>query len=199
MKEFNNIEQLVAELKNKKLCDKKILVGIDGFLGTGKTNLSNTLKTVFGANCINVIDIDDKEKIYYLRNNGSIIKHTDFNKLKNDIINFKRKTSVIFSSICLLKILKTINVPPDIYVYIKRMAKPVGRATDTWQDEYDCTFEDNINSWEDNEITKTLKFDNQTNTVNVKKSLMIRKEVVQYHQEYKPHENAKYCYLRYEK
>lgn len=199
MKQFNEIKRLADELKNRGVCSKNFLIGIDGFLNAGKTCLAKSLNDVLGGNCINVIDIDDEEKDYYPRNRGSIIKYTNFNKLKMDIIHIQHKTSVIFSSACLLQILKGINTSPDIHIYVKRMAKPVGRAPDTWQDEYDCTFKGDINEWENNEISEALRFDSQTNTVDVKKSLMTKKEVVQYHQKYKPHENAEYYYIRYEK
>ena len=86
MKQFDDIKQLADELKNIGICNKKFIVGIDGFLEAGKTFLANNLRDILGANYINVIDIDDKERKYYPRNRGSIIKYTDFKKIKGDII-----------------------------------------------------------------------------------------------------------------
>lgn len=190
MKKFSDIKQLVDELKIREVCSKNLLIGIDGFLGAGKTYLADNLGKILGVNCANIIDIDDKERNYYPRNNGSIIKYTDFNKLKNDIINIQRKTSVIFSTACLLQILKEINISPDVYIYVKKMAKHIDRAPDTWLDQDNCTFEGDINEWGKQGLSET------GNLINVEQPTT-KKEVIQYHQEYKPHENADYLYNRY--
>ncbi|MFH1712822.1 MAG: hypothetical protein ABH896_01360 [Candidatus Jacksonbacteria bacterium] len=161
----SDITQLINEFKRKGIYNQHhLLIGIDGFLGAGKTYLANQLGKVLGLNDIKVIDLDDNKKKYFSRNQGSII-NCDFKKLKEDITNFRKKTSVIFSSVCLLQILKKIDVFPNVHVYIKKMAKPVGGASDTWRDEDDCMFMDDIGEWEKHEISRTLKFDSQINTV----------------------------------
>lgn len=169
---FENILQIVEVLKGQDLRNKKIIIGIDGFAGAGKTTLAKDLRDSLGINSINVIDIDDGE--YYPRGKGGIIEYIDFTKLKKDITN--SQISVCFVSVCLLQIFEKIKIIPDIHIYIKKMAARIGSAPDLWRDENDCTFE------ADNQWAKTLK-----------------KEDVQYHQRYKPHEKADYCYLRFEK
>lgn len=82
IKHFDNKEQLVDELKNREICSKNLLIGIDGFLGAGKTYLADDLVEILGTNCVNTIDIDDEEKNYYLQKKRSIIKYTNFDKLK---------------------------------------------------------------------------------------------------------------------
>lgn len=67
IKHFDNKEQLVDELKNREICSKNLLIGIDGFLGAGKTYLADDLVEILGTNCVNTIDIDDEEKNYYLQ------------------------------------------------------------------------------------------------------------------------------------
>ncbi|MBA3046959.1 hypothetical protein KKC83_05350 [Patescibacteria group bacterium] len=193
IKHFDNKEQLVDELKNREICSKNLLIGIDGFLGAGKTYLADDLVEILGTNCVNTIDIDDEEKNYYLQKKRSIIKYTNFDKLKNDIINLQRKTSVIFSSACLLQILKKINISPDIHIYIKKMAKCVGCAPDKWIDEDNCTFEGDINKWGKQGLSERLE------PVDTEQLETTRKEVVRYHQKYKPHEKAEFLYKRYEK
>jgi len=196
MKYFNDVKQLADELMIRKVCSKKFLIGIDGFLGAGKTRLADNLLKILDTNCVNVIDIDDEEKNYYPRNKGSITKNIDFIKLKNDIINIQ--TSVIFSSTCLMQILEKIGISLDVYVYIKRMAKYYKNAPDIWLDEDDCTFMGDVNEWEEHEISKALKLNNQINPFDVKKQLLLTKEVIQYHQKYQPYKNPEYFYSRYE-
>lgn len=193
MKYFNNIEQLANELKNRGVCSKNFIIGIDGFFGAGKTYLADHLAKILGTDNVNIIDIDNKEKSYYPSNSSFAIEYIDFDKLKSDIINIQRKTSIIFSSACLLQILGKIKISPDIYIYVKRMAKCVGRYPETWRDKDVCIFEGDVNEWENNEVSKTLKFDSQAG-----RSLKGIKEVIQYHQKYKPYKNAEYYWLRYE-
>lgn len=73
------------------------------------------------------------------------------------------------------------------------MAKCVGCAPDKWIDEDNCTFEGDINKWGKQGLSERLE------PVDTEQLETTRKEVVRYHQKYKPHEKAEFLYKRYEK
>lgn len=187
MKSFENIEDITFELKKIGVCNKKQIVGVDGFLGAGKTCLADNIKNNFNNNSIAILDIDDKKKNYYKHNKGSVLKYTNFDKIKKDIMNCK--TSIFIVSICLFQIFEKININPDLSIYVKRMAKRVGKAPDSWLDENDCTYKNDVDKWVSNEKSS---YGAQLNKI------IIIKDVVQYHQRFQPFNKVDYHYLRFE-
>ncbi len=185
MKEFANLTQLSNELKNRESYSQCIIIGIDGFLGVGKTYFTEELKKILNITAVNI----DK---YRNKNIEGSVMNIRLKKMKKDIALMSKKRSLIIEGICLLNILQKIGVKCDLLIYIKRI-KQVSSSYSCWQDEDTCEYNGNL---EDKIKRYELNAKKFSEDPNYKPELTAIKECIKYHQEYKPHINADYCYKR---
>lgn len=186
IKHFDNVRQLADELKNRGVCSKNFLIGIDGFFGAGKTYLAKELGNALNINVINI----DK---YLIKNKEGSVKNIDLEKLKKDIISMGKKGSLIIEGACLLSIFELIDIKYNLLIYIKRI-KRVSSFYSFWRDKDECEY--------DGDIKEKIKQEK----INAKKLLgdpnyeprepIANKENMEYHQEFKPHKKANYYYNR---
>jgi len=105
---LNTENELISSLKNSSL-DSKSIVSIDGVDDVGKTTLSTKMvKELY----LSHIELDD----FVQENQGGFINYIDYDRLLDKIISNK---PVVVEGICVLQILNTIQLKPDVSVYIK--------------------------------------------------------------------------------
>jgi hypothetical protein len=186
-------EKILKVLKEKINRKTNLIIGVDGFFGSGKTNfVKNFLQKKLQ---IETVFLDD----YLIEKRGGYFINLRIDNLKQHVSSLlKSKLPFIIEGVCLLKILKEINITYDVLIYIKRMSKALGSASNLWCDEDDCTFAGDIDEWEKHEISRTLEYDSKANSIDIKEQIALPKEVVAYHQIFKPHKVNNIIYCRIE-
>jgi hypothetical protein len=184
------ILKILKEELNRKT---NLIIGVDGFSDSGKTTfVKNFLQKKLQ---IETIFLDD----YLIKNKGAYFINLRIDNLKQRVSSLsKSKLPFIIEGVCLLKILKEINITYDVLIYIKRTSKTLCSTPNLWRDEDNCTFAGDIDEWEKHEISQTSKYDSKANLIDIKEQIALTKEIVVYHQIFKPHKNANIIYCRIE-
>ncbi|HUC89889.1 MAG TPA: hypothetical protein VMR45_03735 [Patescibacteria group bacterium] len=149
------------------------IITIDGVDGSGKSTLSKELHKVLGGTLLD-------EETYSVEGVGYFVPETK--KLKSDIAPCLKKLPIIYESCFMEEILKTIGLKPDLRIYIKEMSQ-----MDGWGYEYslDCKTED--------EAVKEIQ---QSIPNGLKANAKFDIQMVKYHYQFRPHENADIIYHR---
>lgn len=144
------------------------IVGIDGFMGSGKTKLAFALAESLNGIRVSLdayIDRDAESENYAAK----IMRHylvSDLRKLQTAF------QFVIVEGICLLEVLAAISLTPDSHVYVKRIS-----TSGLWHDGFHL---------EDYETNKAIA-ENQEG---------LHKSEFEYHSKWRPHERAMAVYER---
>lgn len=110
---------LSEDICNKiRVLDMARVVGIEGFMGSGKTELGNEIASNIGAG---IIHLDDYAlKSHETRTYNECINYME---LKSCIDNFRNSyQKIIIEGICLQEVLLSIKIVPDFLIYIKRLS-----------------------------------------------------------------------------
>jgi hypothetical protein len=93
------------------------IAGIEGFMNSGKSYLSNEV----GASLSYIVLHTDD---YITPGDESLpyIERLDYNKLQLSLNEALCSSTVVIEGICLRQILARINVAPALFVYVKRMS-----------------------------------------------------------------------------
>lgn len=158
------------------------LIGIDGFLGAGKTTLAEKLS---GDIVCRFISLDN----YLNKNKGTYLDNINYRKLSRTVSS--QSGSLIIEGICLLSILKRCSIMPNILIYIKRFDK-----NGIWIDEDELAGEEGpdiiISRSKANQRKILLLLGEQKSA----SPYTCAYEIIRYHHSYKPHEKADYIFSR---
>ncbi|MFQ5863424.1 MAG: P-loop NTPase fold protein, partial [Candidatus Brocadiales bacterium] len=121
---FTKDSELMNTLKAKGVMNNFMVVGLDGVYGAGKTTLAKNLAEKLSSE---IIELDK----FVARGQGGYVEYINYSSLKQAIDGArKQETSVIVDGVCLLKVLRRIDVKLDILIYVKQM-----RPDGSWLDE----------------------------------------------------------------
>ncbi len=171
------------------------MISIDGNTGAGKSTLASNISEKLG---IIHLKLDDEKFLH--QNKGGCLKFVKFNVLLNEIelIVESGKISIV-DSVCILKILDNIGINSDLKLYVKRLSS-YGHWYDERKFDYTRTASDIINEEMDGVrlINNIAELSIDSNEMNEDQKNTLHDEIIEYHFEYKPNENADIIYNRIE-
>ena len=121
---FSDHDKL-AEAIHRRGCSNGI-IGIDGWLGAGKTTLAKLLAEKLSAEHF---DLDDALH----RDQGAYFQHLDFNKIRSKLSNAPGR--MVVSGVCFRQVLELVSATASVHIYVKRM------ALSGWPDEHEIETE----------------------------------------------------------
>lgn len=166
---YRNVDDLIDQIKSAKT------IGIDGVDGSGKTSLS---KEVGKKLNLSVLNLDD----YLIKNKENYVENLKYNEIHEFIE--KHQNCFIIEGVCLLNILKKLNLNLDCLIYVKRINK-----RDEWLDEEECDIKGSAE-----EIIKRIEEKIKIINPNSQGLTAFRKEVINYHAIEKPLSKANYFF-----
>jgi hypothetical protein len=116
-----------------ELCDElrrihpRAVIGVEGFMNSGKSHLSNAIATSLARPVIHTDDfvVPGDESLPY-------VDRLNLNQLKSSLRNANIGTSaIVVDGICLRHALARVNVAPALFIYVKRIA-----ANGLWHDGF---------------------------------------------------------------
>ena len=170
-----SFDELVEQLKNKSF---KVM-SVDGRDGSGKTYLSEKLNEHLGGSILSEVTY----------RSAGLAGKFEYDKIKilHDLAEALNKPPVIFESCFMLLILKDIGLKPSASVYVK----PMSETTDQWTDEDELDMEPT----KELALEKEISFGRQ---IGISPS-NFRLQMIEYHYDFKPHENSSIIFERVEK
>ncbi|MBW8330313.1 MAG: AAA family ATPase [Thiobacillus sp.] len=162
--------EAVASALRHSACSAKHVVGVDGFMGSGKTKLAFELAESLGGIRISLdtyIDRDADAQDYPSKIMRDYLA-SDLQKLKGAF------QFVVIEGICLLEVLAPISWVPDSLVYVKRIS-----TAGLWHDGFHLE-------------------DFETNQSTVENQEGLHRSEFEYHSKWRPHERATVVYERVE-
>jgi len=116
-----DLDQLCVHLRT---LPQGSLVGIEGFMGSGKTHLSDALGTALGWHVVHT------DEFVARKDTGEpYVQVLDLQRLKQHISTAVMAGSTLVDGICLGEVLARIAISVDTTVYVRRMA-----ANGLWHD-----------------------------------------------------------------
>ena len=162
---------------SENLLDGSLTYGIDGIDGVGKTTLANTLAELTG---FKVIHLDD----YVDRNRDGYVAHLKIDQLQHDVIE---SDTFIIEGVCLLSILKRLDVVVDNHIYIKRLSHGL------WADEHECEIASDVEEF----ILREREAIGLLSDAPFMPELPgLAEELIRYHHEFNPHSTADTVFFR---
>ncbi|MBX9629036.1 MAG: hypothetical protein K2X67_00815 [Burkholderiales bacterium] len=158
---LTTVEEIASVLRQRAGSATHV-VGIDGFMGSGKTKLAFALAESMNGIRVSLdayIDRDVESKNY----SEKIMRHYLVSDLRKLQAAFQ---FVVLEGICLLEVLATISRTPDSHVYVKRIS-----TGGLWHDGFHL---------EDYETDQAIT-ENQEG---------LHKSEFEYHSKWRPHERA---------
>jgi len=154
----------------------RVIIGLDGLDGVGKTTLGRELKTRLGADLISVDDYLDKNRGVYL---GAL----RLEDLKSAIERSASRV-VLVEGTCLREVAAQCGFAVDQYVYVRRLTRD-GR----WGDEEQCCPTGSAEVLKERELSNRDMFSRALGGEGVT-DLGLHGELIDYHCRYRPFENA---------
>lgn len=155
---------------------KAQLIAVDGAHGSGKSTLARALARELNAE---VVEADQ----FLTRHQGDYLRHLNYDAISKAV---KPATLCILEGICLRQVAAAAGLAPQVYVYVKRMARW------GWADESELAFEGSIESHLNKLKAEAACFVD----AGVPVELGLWEEVIRYHATYRPHETCDFVYLR---
>ena len=151
-------------------------ITIDGAHGSGKSTLAKTLSQFLNAKLVEA----DK---FLRKHQDSYLPSLDYASIRREI---DPERLCILDGVCMRELVATARLAPDIYVYVKRMARW------GWADEDDLVFEGAVEDHlERLKLTAASFFDEGEEP-----RLGLWEEVIRYHAVHRPHETSDFVFLR---
>lgn len=187
IKIYKSKEDIFNELNIIGAFNKKLIIGIDGKDGVGKTRLAMYLNN--NMNCT-IISLDK----FLERNTEMYAKSINLKEIKNNIENTNR--TIIIEGVCLLHIVQRLSIRIDKLIYVKRTRHG------TWVDEEICLPLESLDlvfEKQRNKIFYYLEWDayeKEKNSPNINDIVLPKftKEIIKYHGKYSPSLKADYIY-----
>jgi len=108
-------EILAKRLRDRLRQTPALLVGVDGWIGAGKTRLAYCMACRTGSH---VIDLDD----FLDGTQGMYLERLDYNRLGKLIRRYRDAGgSIIIAGICILAVLQKLPLKLDVLIYVKRI------------------------------------------------------------------------------
>lgn len=168
MIEVRDIDELLSTLR--AVVARTRIVTIDGWHGSGKSTLASNLANRIGAKHL---DLDS----FLIPDQRVFVEAIRYEQLQPAID--KASDSLIVSGVCMLEVLRRVDVVPDCKIYLKRMAD--------W-------------GWADQDEIEGQKLEIVAEALGKQVSeFALSLEVRTYHRNHMPHENADIAFLRYER
>lgn len=152
------------------------LIAIDGAHGSGKSTLAKTLGQFLDAK---VVEAD----VFLTKHQDSYFPNLDWDSIAKAI---DRSKLCIFEGICIRQILSELSLTPDVHVYVKRMRRW------GWVDEDEFVFSGTVEEHLEQLTKRVAEFIEPGK----EPQLGLWEEVIRYHANYQPHEQADYVFLR---
>jgi uridine kinase len=113
MKEIFNKDDLLLELRERFLDCKSIIITIDGRDGVGKTYIGKQIAKKLPFHLIQL----DK---YLFEEQGAFIDYLNYKRLEQRIRQLlETSLSIIIEGVCVLEVLKRINIQSDCRIYVR--------------------------------------------------------------------------------
>ena len=184
---INSVSEL-AELLTRMLIDgDETIIAIDGMCGSGKSTLAREISQLLGATHI---ELDN----YLNKNLPGFVEHIEYDEVGQAVGNSsKQQKAIIVEGVCVLEILKRLEYKPDVLIYVKRLGQD-----GSWDDEIinfppDQTAEEVIAN-----LKRSTEMITEMIRVGVSPSNRetVLDEIIRYHYEYHPHEEADVVFER---
>jgi len=186
MTEVDDFDQLVAHLRTRLEEADRLVVGVDGACGAGKTTLADGLGKALGAEVIHVDDHLDKGKAAYRQ-------AVRYRHLGRDIEKLSRQVQVlIVEGMCLLEVLEEAGIRADVYVYVQRL-----RRDGSWADELVCDAtldHDWMVKLVDDSVAMWRKQGGHEASAEEPIGAILDRETIDYHFCHRPKDKATYVY-----
>jgi hypothetical protein len=134
-----NREILIERIKELKKSLKRIVIGIDGVAGSGKTNLAHYIASEL---FIDAIHLDH----FLVHNLGCYLKALNYGLLMQQL-RFREGRSFIIEGCCLLEVIKVLNIQANILIYCKE----ISRDTKIWH--YGNNFDEYVSSHSEDNLS----------------------------------------------
>jgi Cdc6-like AAA superfamily ATPase len=189
---FDSVEQLADELARVISTTPRVLIGIDGKDGTGKTTLARHIANRIGGEVVSLDDYLEKQK-------GSYIPHLRFEEIRRELSS--KQGPIVLEGVCLLAAVKRIGITTDKLIYVKGV-----RRDGRWPDQQECDPKEPVDA-----VIGRLEEDlrayrricgkttpNGTTRQEAKDEGLpgLVKEVIRYHASYRPLTRADYVFHR---
>jgi hypothetical protein len=150
-------------------------IGIDGTHGVGKSTLARAIATRFD---LPLFSLDD----YLAKGQGGFLDFIDYHRLNQDLGAVDR---YIIEGVCLIEVLKRVNVTIQCLVYVKRMQHGL------WADEQELEIQDPVEDFleKEKQLTEMISCDGNSD-------LALDEEVIRYHEATHPQNCAHIIFLR---
>ncbi|MBI1928061.1 hypothetical protein HYR99_27935 [Candidatus Poribacteria bacterium] len=177
----SDVPQLTDWLRERSVDQQPSIIGVDGTTGCGKTTIARQIAQTLNLEHVELDSVLEKHQGGY----ADYINYHELRRLIDRAAQFPR--SIVVEGICLLKILDRIQVTPDILIYIKH----VNAYGDWYDDRY---YEPRENPQE-----AIHEFDSELSRLASRGKEFpadCEKEIIQYHQTYKPTVKADCVFLQ---
>lgn len=187
MREFTHVSQLACALRRILPRDRRILIGVDGMDGSGKTSLAFGLAERMPAK---VVSLDD----FLNRNRGSYVKHLRRRQSRQTIL--AHHGIVIVEGVCLRLALRLLRLRAFRHIYVKALSQDR-----LWSDERECELQEPVENFLENEredlrvMADFLAF-SSAGKPDPASMCAFREEVIRYHASEVPSRHAHFVFLR---
>jgi hypothetical protein len=119
---LSSIEELIREIKIREPRQERMLIGIDGMDGVGKTTLAKQLKGALGATLVSLDEYLDRKK-------GAFARHIRCDDV-NAILAARRQWAIV-EGVCLREVAARCDFACDVHLYVRR----ISQSTGIWHDD----------------------------------------------------------------
>jgi hypothetical protein len=164
---------IVGALRSRSESVARLLVGIDGKDGSGKSRLADLLSERLRCPVVHLDDLLSGA-------GGGFVGRVNTTLLQRQLE--LRSSLLLAEGVCLLQVLESIGFKPDFLIYVKRTG-----IHGQWQDETDCDYPGTIQELIELRAREGMP-----------PMPRLEAEVIAYHLAYRPHLQADHVYFRVE-
>jgi uridine kinase len=183
-----SLEELYDKVKGLMPNRPKVCIGIDGMTGAGKTPLARKLAPLLGATVIKLDDYVDKGQ-------GGYVPFIRCHEV-TAALEAAGGHVVIVDGICLRAVAERCGFAIDVHIYVKWVTK-----TGSWQDVHICLALDPVDDLKrrEREIRRAAATMNGEDAGQAESDTGYREELIDYHAQWRPVENAGAIFTTVEK
>ena len=187
MREFTHVSQLACALRRILPRGRRVVIGVDGMDGSGKTPLAIGLAERIPAK---VVSLDH----FLNRNRGTYVRHLRLEQLRKVI--FSHQGVIIVEGVCLRSVLRRLRCRAFGHVYVKALTQ-----YDLWSHEQECELQEPVEVFIEKEREELRVLDDFLSSGNEGKSdpaelCAYKEEVIRYHTSELPQRRANFVFLR---